>query len=74
MDNLIIVLAELASICACLSCRVYLTEFYRDYETMNETYKSYFPADQLPARTCVGVTGLAKEALVEIDMVARRPD
>ena len=75
MDNLIIVLAELGlDLSHVLSCRVYLTEFYRDYETMNETYKSYFPADQLPARTCVGVTGLAKEALVEIDMVARRPD
>jgi enamine deaminase RidA (YjgF/YER057c/UK114 family) len=28
---------------------------------------------QLPARTCIGVTGLAYDALVEIDMVARRP-
>ena len=75
MDNLIIVLAQLGlDLSHVLSCRVYLTEFYRDYETMNETYKSYFPADRLPARTCVGVTGLAKEALVEIDMVARRPD
>ena len=75
MDNLIIVLAGLGlDLSHVLSCRVYLTEFYRDYETMNETYKSYFPADRLPARTCVGVTGLAKEALVEIDMVARRPD
>jgi len=26
----------------------------------------------LPARTCIGVTGLARDALVEIDMVARR--
>lgn len=75
MDNLIIVLAELGlDMSHVLSCRVYLTEFYRDYELMNETYKSYFPADRLPARTCVGVTGLAKEALVEIDIVARRPD
>ena len=40
---------------------------------MNETYKSYFPADRLPARTTVGVTGLARGALVEIDMVAKRP-
>jgi enamine deaminase RidA (YjgF/YER057c/UK114 family) len=27
----------------------------------------------LPARTCVGVTGLAYDALIEIDLVARRP-
>ena len=39
---------------------------------MNETYRSYFPADRLPARTCIGVTGLARGALVEIDLVARR--
>ena len=75
MDNLIIVLGELGlDLSHVLSCRVYLTEFYRDYEIMNETYKSYFPVGRLPDRTCVGVTGLAKQALVEIDMVARRPD
>lgn len=75
MDNLIIVLKELGlDLSHVLSCRVYLTAFYRDYEVMNATYKSYFPEDRLPARTCVGVTGLAREALVEIDMVARRPD
>ena len=74
MDNLIIVLGELGlDLSNVLSCRVYLTDFYRDYDVMNETYKSYFPADRLPARTCVGVTGLAREALVEIDMVAKRP-
>ncbi len=30
------------------------------------------PADRLPARTCVGVTGLARDALVEIDFFAKR--
>jgi enamine deaminase RidA (YjgF/YER057c/UK114 family) len=40
---------------------------------MNAVYASYFPAGRRPARTCVGVTGLARGALVEIDMVARRP-
>lgn len=53
--------------------RVFLTDFYRDYEGMNAVYASYFTPGKLPARTCVGVTGLAKHALVEIDMVARRP-
>jgi enamine deaminase RidA (YjgF/YER057c/UK114 family) len=37
--------------------RIYLTEFKRDYAAMNETYRSYFPADRLPARTCVGRHG-----------------
>jgi reactive intermediate/imine deaminase len=53
--------------------RIYLTEFKRDYATMNETYRGYFAPDRLPARTCVGVTGLAYDALIEIDLIARRP-
>lgn len=73
MDNLIIVLNGLElDLSHVLSCRVYLTEFARDYEVMNQTYRSYFPPGRLPARTCIGVTGLAREALVEIDMVAKR--
>lgn len=74
MDNLVIVLGGLGlGLEHVLSARVYITEFRRDYETMNDAYKSYFPAGRLPARTCIGVTGLARDALVEIDMVARRP-
>jgi 2-iminobutanoate/2-iminopropanoate deaminase len=73
MDNLIIVLRELQlDLRHVLSCRVYLSEFKRDYALMNRVYESYFEADRLPARTCIGVTGLARDALVEIDMVARR--
>ncbi|WP_223851575.1 MULTISPECIES: RidA family protein [Cupriavidus] len=53
--------------------RVYLTDFDRDYDTMNRTYASYWPVGRRPARTCIGVTGLAKGALIEIDMVAVRP-
>lgn len=52
--------------------RIYLTQFRQDYAAMNEAYRSYFPPDRLPARTCVGVTGLAYDALVEIDLVCRR--
>ncbi|MEN8195279.1 MAG: RidA family protein [Pseudomonadota bacterium] len=74
MDNLVIVLAGLGlGLEHVLSARVYITEFQRDYEAMNEAYKSYFPPNRLPARTCIGVTGLARSALVEIDMVAKRP-
>ena len=54
--------------------RVYLTYFERDYAPMNAVYQSYFAPDRLPARTCVGVTGLARGALVEIDLLARRGD
>ena len=54
--------------------RVYLTRFKQDYEAMNRVYRSFFPEGRLPARTSVGVTGLAYDALIEIDLVARRPD
>ena len=53
--------------------RVYLTRFQDDYAAMNETYRGYWPANRLPARTCIGVTGLAYDALIEIDLIARRP-
>ena len=52
--------------------RIYLTHFERDYAAMNRVYESYFAPGHLPARTCIGVTGLARGALVEIDLLARR--
>lgn len=73
LDNLAIVLAGAGySLAHVVSARVYLTEFKRDYQRMNAVYRSYFPPDKLPARTCVGVTALARDALVEIDLVARK--
>lgn len=50
--------------------RVYLVNF-QDFDQMNLVYKSYFDIDKLPARTCIGVTGLAKGASVEIDLIAK---
>ena len=74
MDNLVLVLGELGlGLEHTVSARVFLTNFERDYTGLNEVYASYFPADRLPSRTCVGVTALARDALVEIDMIARRP-
>lgn len=74
MDNLIIVLDGLGlGLKNVVQARVYITEFERDYAPMNAVYKSYFEDGKLPARTCIGVSGLAVGALVEIDMVARRP-
>jgi reactive intermediate/imine deaminase len=55
-----------------LSARIFLTHFAQDYERMNAVYRSYFPVGRFPARTCVGVTGLAKDARIEIDFIARR--
>jgi 2-iminobutanoate/2-iminopropanoate deaminase len=74
MDNLKLVLGGLdLGLEHVVVARVFLTDFQRDYAAMNAVYTSYFPADRLPARTCVGVTGLARDALVEIDLIARRP-
>ena len=56
-----------------VSVRVYLLHFERDYDAMNVVYAGYFAAGRRPARTCVGVSGLAKGALIEIDLLARRP-
>ena len=53
--------------------RVYLLHFDSDYDAMNTVYATYFAPGQRPARTCVGVSGLAKGALIEMDMVAHRP-
>lgn len=74
MENLKVVLHGIGlDLSHVLQCRCYLTEFERDYSSFNETYASFFPANRLPARTTIGVTGLAVGALVEIDCIARRP-
>ena len=74
MRNLATVLAgcelDFTSVAA---ARVFLRYFDEDYARMNAVYASYFPPGRRPARTCIGVTGLARGARVEIDMIARRP-
>ena len=73
LDNLVLVLNGAGlGLEHVVAARVFLTDFERDYGPMNEVYRSYFPQDRLPARTCVGVNGLARKALVEIDCIARR--
>lgn len=54
--------------------RVFLRHFDEDYARMNAVYATYFPEGRRPARTCVGVSGLARGARIEIDLVARRTD
>jgi 2-iminobutanoate/2-iminopropanoate deaminase len=60
-------LADVASV------RVYLLHFDQDYARMNAVYATYFPQGRRPARTCIGVSGLARGARIEIDMLAKRP-
>lgn len=72
MENLKLVLAGLdSSLNRVVFARVYLVNF-QDFDRMNEVYTSYFAEGGLPARTCIGVTGLAVGALVEIDLVVAR--
>ncbi len=74
MDNLRIVLENLGlGLEHVVAGRVFLTRFEEEFEAMNAVYEGYFPADRRPARACVGVTGLARGALVEIDFIAKRP-
>jgi reactive intermediate/imine deaminase len=74
IDNLKIVLGEIGlGLEHITMARIYLTEFHRDYAELNDVWVRNFTAGKLPARTTVGVTGLAVGALVEIDLIARRP-
>lgn len=73
MENLKRVLAGCAlGLENVVAARIFLTHFDEDYETMNAVYAGYFAAGRRPARTCVGVTALARGARVEIDFVAKR--
>ena len=70
MKNLIDVLKGCrSSLDKVIFARVYLVNF-KDFDKMNKVYSSYFKKDKLPARTCIGVTGLAVGASVEIDFIA----
>ena len=71
MKNLELVLdAAKSSFENVVFARIYLLNF-QDFDAMNDIYESYFIPDKLPARTCIGVTGLAVGASVEIDLIAK---
>ena len=69
MDNLSDVLREAKTdFDNVIFARVYLVNF-QDFDKMNTVYEQYFAKGKLPARTCIGVTGLAVGASVEIDFI-----
>ena len=69
MDNLSDVLREAKTdFNNVIFARVYLVNF-QDFDKMNAVYERYFTKGKLPARTCIGVTGLAVGASVEIDFI-----
>ena len=51
-------------------CTVYLRDF-SDFDAMNAVYRTYFPTEP-PARATVGVTALAEDYSVEIEVTAAR--
>lgn len=55
---------------AVVRCTVYLRDF-GDFGAMNAVYREYFPADP-PARATVGVTALASDYAIEIEVTAAR--
>ncbi len=72
MDNLALVLKGIGSgFDRVVFARVYLVNF-QDFAKMNSVYETYFAEGGLPSRTCIGVTGLAVGALVEVDLIAAK--
>ena len=73
MRNLVRVLELVGgSLADAVQARAYLTD-WDDYAAFNAAYARWFDA-RLPSRTCVGTTGLAAGACVEIDLVAWRAE
>lgn len=69
LENLkAIVEAAGATLSAVVKTTVYLQNL-SDFAVVNQIYGTYFPEDP-PARACVEVSKMAKEALVEIDAIA----
>lgn len=53
-----------------VKCTVYLRDF-TEFAAMNAVYREYFPAEP-PTRATVGVTALAEDFRVEIEVMAAR--
>jgi 2-iminobutanoate/2-iminopropanoate deaminase len=53
-----------------VKCTVYLRDF-DDFAAMNTVYREFFPTDP-PTRATVGVTALAADFAVEIEVMAAR--
>ena len=51
-------------------CTVYLVDF-TEFAALNAVYRTYFPTEP-PTRTTVGVTALAADFRVEIEVIAAR--
>jgi 2-iminobutanoate/2-iminopropanoate deaminase len=52
-----------------VKCTVMMADM-AEWERMNGVYRTFFPADRLPARSAFGATALALGARVEIECIA----
>ncbi|MCC7051964.1 MAG: RidA family protein [Gemmatimonadaceae bacterium] len=52
-----------------VKCTAFLADM-REWNAMNEVYVTFFPAGHYPARSAMGVNGLALGARVEIECIA----
>jgi len=72
MKNLEVVLRNAGVMFAQVTmARIFLVDFAADYPVVNKIYAEYFAAGRYPARTTVGVTGLALGCRVEVDLIAK---
>ena len=70
MENIKMVLEkEGSSMKQVVKCTVFMADM-AEWEAMNRVYVTFFDADRMPARSAVGVSGLALGARVEIECLA----
>lgn len=66
-----ILLASSSSFDNVLKTTIFLTDL-NNFSIVNEIYSSYFVEGHYPARSCVKISSLPKDALIEIETVARQ--
>ena len=56
-----------------VKCTAMLADM-QEWAAFNEVYRTYFEGGRYPARSALGVNGLALNARVEVECIAVRPD
>ncbi len=66
-----ILAAEMLSFKDVVKCTVFLSDM-NDFQAVNDVYSDYFK-ESLPARSCIQVAKLPKDATIEIELIAVYP-
>jgi reactive intermediate/imine deaminase len=70
LENIKRVLAAVgSSMDRVVKCTVFMADM-KEWDAMNAVYRTYFTAPNFPARSALGVNGLALNARVEIECIA----